>query len=393
MKIGGKAINSGLRSLLCTHANCPPARAMPCWLRRLAGKSLEPGVDIVGFLRSEIGLGEAARLMVATLDAGDIPAGLITVPLPGRMAEPALADRLAASSRHRTALAIFGAAEIGMFARRACRDQTNIAYPYWELPSFPAAWRRWFERFDAYWAPTTFIRDALASVQSRPVVLVPQPVDLPTEPRRQPFTGPLKFHTFFDADSSIARKNPLGTIEAFRLAFPSGREDARLLVKARGGGSDPARLSALLALARQDARIEIVDGTLTRAEMTALMQDCNVFVSLHRSEGFGLGCAEALARGKAVIATDFGGTRDFINEQTGYPVQFAPAAVAPQDYFGTEGSYWAEPSLAHAASIMRAIYDDPGQTAAKAQAGFAHLKRHNSFGAVGRLVKELLGGR
>lgn len=125
--------------------------------------------------------------------------------------------------------------------------------------------------------------------------------------------------------------------------------------------------------------------------MTALMEDCNVFVSLHRSEGFGLGCAEALARGKAVIATDFGGTRDFINEQTGYPVQFAEATVPPQDYFGTEGSYWAEPSLAHAASIMRAIYDDPGQTTAKAQAGFAHLKRHNSFDAVGRLIKERLG--
>lgn len=391
MKIGGKTIKAGVRSLLCTRANCPPARAIPCWLRRLVGKSPKPGVDIVGFLRSEIGLGEAARLMVAALDAGDIPAGLVNVPLPGRMAEPALANRLAASSRHRTALAIFGAAEIGMFARRACRDQTNIAYPYWELPRFPAAWRHWFERFDVYWAPTTFIRDALESVRSRPIHLVPQPVDLPAEPRHQPFTGPLKFHTFFDADSSIARKNPLGTIEAFRLAFPSGREDARLLVKARGGGSDAARLSSLLALARQDARIEIIDGTLTRAEMTALMEDCNVFVSLHRSEGFGLGCAEALARGKAVIATDFGGTRDFINEQTGYPVQFAEAAVPPEDYFGTEGSYWAEPSIAHAASIMRAIYDDPGQTTAKAQAGFAHLKRHNSFDAVGHLIKARLG--
>ena len=42
------------------------------------------------------------------LDAGDILAGLVNVPLPGRMAEPALAHRLAASSRHRTALSIFG---------------------------------------------------------------------------------------------------------------------------------------------------------------------------------------------------------------------------------------------------------------------------------------------
>lgn len=384
---GPNKMMRGWRSLRCARANCPPAVAKPCWLGGLSRRTQTPGLDIVGYLLSEIGLGEAARLMVAALDAGGICAGLINVPLPGRMSEPALAERLGASSRHRTALSICGANDLGIFASRTCRHHVNIAYPYWELPSFPAAWKQRFDGFDAFWAPTSFIQNALAGAQPKAVTLVPQPIDLPEEPRRQVFSTPLKFYTFFDFDSYAARKNPFGAIDAFRTAFPTGREDALLRVKARGRDAEAGRLTELIALARQDPRIEIIDKTLTRDEMSALMDGCNVFVSLHRSEGFGLGCAEALARGKAVVATDFGGTRDFINEQTAYPVGFTKVTLKADDYLGAKGNHWAEPSIEHAASIMRRIYDDPGQTTQRALAGFAHLKTHNSFESVARLIK------
>ncbi|SCW87327.1 glycosyltransferase [Ancylobacter rudongensis] len=391
MRVSNKMMTRGWRSHCGSRANCPPAVANPGWLRRLTRWKRQPGLDIVGYLLSEIGLGEAARLMVAALDAGGVPAGLINAPLPGRMSEPALAERLAASSQqHRTALTICGAPELGMFASRTCHCQVNIAYPFWELPSFPATWKPLLDGFDAYWAPTTFIQNALESAQHKTVTLVPQPIHLPEEPRRQALHGPLKFYTFFDFDSYASRKNPFGAIRAFRAAFPTGREDARLLVKARGRDAEAGRQTELVALARQDPRIEIIDKTLTREEMSTLMDECNVFVSLHRSEGFGLGCAEALARGKGVVATDFGGTRDFINERTGYPVGFTKVTLKADDYVGAEGNYWAEPSVEHAASIMRRLYDDPGQVGERALAGFAHLKAHNSFESVGRLIKESL---
>jgi len=390
VKTSQKAINRGLWSLRCSRGNCPPSTPKPCWLHGQFGRNRSFGVDVVGYLLSEIGLGEASRLMVRALDAANIPAGLISVPLHGRMSETSMADRLTTSRRHSIALSVLPAAGIANFARRGCRGQRNIAYPFWELPTLPKSWRRAFDGFDEYWAPTTFIRDVLVEYQDKPVHLIPQPVFLPdVQPRLQTFRGPLKLYTFFDFDSFMSRKNPMAAIHAFRAAFPRGSEDVSLLIKARGTPSEQSRRE-LYALALGDTRIQIQDKLLSRSEMSALMEDCNVFVSLHRSEGFGLGCAEALAQGKIVVATDFGGTRDFISAETGYPVSFKPVPLTPDDYPGAEGSFWAEPDIEHAACILQDIYADPESATARSIVGFRILQQNNSFSAVGNAMRKHL---
>ena len=382
-----RAINRGIWSLRCTRGNCAPSVSKPCWLHGQYGTNRPFGVDIVGYLLSEIGLGEAARLLVRALDTSGIPTGLLNVPLPGRMSEAAMADRLANSGRHSIAVSVGGAPELASFARRCCRGQLNIAYLFWELSTFPDKWKRLFDGFDAYWAPSTFIRDMLIACQNKPVVLIPQPVLLPIQPpAQQQITGPLKFFTFFDFGSRVSRKNPMGAIRAFLAAFPAGTEDVTLLIKARGG---PRHSRAELnLLAQSDPRIQILDRLISRTEMSALMAECNVFISLHRSEGFGLGCAEALAHGKVVVATDFGGTRDFISEQTGYPVSYTLVALTEEDYPGATGSHWAEPSIEHAAHIFGELYANPGRAAERSLAGYKHLQLHNSLEAVGGKIRQ-----
>ncbi len=345
-----------------------------------------------GYFLSEIGLGEAARLIAGALDAAAISASLVNIPLPGRQAEAAMAGRIARAGDHRAALSVSSVTELASFARRACRGQQNIHYSYWELPSVPPSWRWTFDGFDSFWAPTTFVRDMLVSVQQHPVHLVPQPIALPASaPIASAFRAPLRILTFVDYDSFVARKNPQGAIEAFLQAFPTGREDVELIVKARGAAMSSAR-GELHALMARDRQIRVIDCTITREDVATLMASSDVFLSLHRSEGFSLGCAEAMANGKAVVATNFGGNCDFVTDATGYPVDFRRVPVSAQDYPGAEGSYWAEPSVAHAAELLRSIYDVPGQASAKAQAGYSHLKANNSFEAVGQRMRALLAG-
>jgi len=122
----------------------------------------------------------------------------------------------------------------------------------------------------------------------------------------------LRFFTYLDFDSYVARKNPQAAVNAFRAAFPAAKRDVELIVKTRGERDDGLR-NWLGEIAAQDDRIQIVDRTLDRIGIDALMAGCDAFISLHRSEGFGFGAAEALAAGKAVVATDYGGTTDFID--------------------------------------------------------------------------------
>ena len=121
-----------------------------------------------------------------------------------------------------------------------------------------------------------------------------------------------------------------------------------------------------------------------------MIRDHDVFLSLHRSEGFGLGCAEALAVGKIVVATDYGGTKDFITEATGFPVAWKRVPVRRGEYVETPGATWAEPSIEHAAHSLREIYDAPDVARKRATFGIDELRRNHSFEVVGSKMREAL---
>ena len=199
----------------------------------------------------------------------------------------------------------------------------------------------------------------------------------------------LRLYTYLDFDSYRARKNLTAAVCAFQAAFPVGQRDVQLVVKARGEQDSGVR-EWLAATASTDPRIEVIDRTLNRDQMDAMMQSCDVFISLHRSEGFGLGPAEALAAGKAVVATDYGGTTDFVTPETGYPVAYDLVPLKRGDYPGWEGQVWAEPRLDATVAALRSVYADRSGARAKGLRGQALLRELFAPAVVGARVQELL---
>lgn len=372
----------------CWRAQCPGAVHQPCWLT--GAKARMPGMNLRGFMLSEVGLGEAARLLVAAADTQDFPVTIVNRPLEGRENVRDLADRVSAPRAHRASVVVAGLRDLRGLRHEVCRLHTNIAFVAWELETLPDAMQRYFPAFDAYWVPSTFVRDAMAVGQSKPVHLVKQPLELPDEDPAPAFTGSrLTVLTFFDYDSFVTRKNPEAAVRAFQAAFPAARDDVALVVKTRGA-VDRGRREWLADAAAKDPRIRVIDHTLTRDEMRALMRDSDVFLSLHRSEGFGFGCAEALAAGRAVVSTDYGGCTDFITGDTGFPVEWTRRALVKGDYIGWEGASWAEPSIEHAATLLRDIYDAPDTATLRTRAGLRLLREEYSLEAAGRTMRHLL---
>lgn len=376
------------RILSCWKTQCPVAMGKPCWLRAPAMPLT--GMNIHGYFLSEIGLGKSARLLAQAAETQSFPSACINRSLPGRENDATFATRLCAPQDLAVSLTVLGLLELKRLTREICRRQYNIVYPFWELERVPAEIAGRLARFDSLWAPSVFVRDALQTALSRPVPLVRQPLDVPDEdpPLARP-RGHLRLLTYFDFDSFVMRKNPEAAVHAFRAAFPPFRRDVRLTVKTRGQ-HDHGRRAWLAEQARQDPRIRILDATYSAAEMRALMLEHDAFLSLHRSEGFGLGCAEALLAGRSVICTDYGGIRDFINEETGFPVAWSYRAVREGDYPGAEQARWAEPSIEHAAVKLQMLYDAPQEGRRRTRNGVHLLRRQHSLAVIGNVMSRQL---
>src|SRR4029079_18258917 len=120
-----------------------------------------------------------------------------------------------------------------------------------------------------------------------------------------------------------------------------------------------------------------------RLEMDALQNCCDVYISLHRSEGFGLNIAECMAKGKLVIATNYSGNRDFLDATCGAPVRFSLRPVANESYPHSSGQWWAEPDVEHAAELLRRAVEDGDWRRALGRVAQARIANDFSYESVG----------
>jgi glycosyltransferase involved in cell wall biosynthesis len=255
--------------------------------------------------------------------------------------------------------------DYGFLRERGLERGYTIGYWAWELAKFPQEWASSFAFVDEVWVASRFTYDAIAPATKKPVLLMPMAVAMPPcepGPRRADFGLPedsFIFYFSFDFRSYSARKNPLAAIEAFRRAFPSRGAPTVLLLKTIGSEWKPDDRNNLLDAIGGDPRILLIDRELPRPRATALLALTDCFLSLHRSEGFGRGPAEAMLLKKPVITTDYSGTADFATRETALLVDYQLVPVGDKQYPGASGQVWAEPDIEQAAAAMRRISRDP----------------------------------
>ncbi|WP_043833147.1 glycosyltransferase [Muricoccus aerilatus] len=248
--------------------------------------------------------------------------------------------------------------------RRAVAGKRVIGVWNWELPQVPRDWDRGFAACHAIWVGTEFVAAACRRRHGPPVRVVPYPLPRPAPSAlgRQDFGLPEEaFVTLvvFDATSSLARKNPLGAIEAHARAFGDA-QDHVLVIKTHGtdkAGSGWARV-AEAAAARLNVRV--IDAALSRNDLWALMATSDTLLSLHRAEGFGFAIAEMMELGRPVVATGWSGNTDFMTGPGCHPVgwHLVPARD-PQETYDMPETCWAEPDVDEAAAALRRIAADP----------------------------------
>jgi glycosyltransferase involved in cell wall biosynthesis len=118
-------------------------------------------------------------------------------------------------------------------------------------------------------------------------------------------------------------------------------------------------------------------------EIKELVRLCDCFLSLHRSEGFGRGLAEAMYFGKPVIATGYSGNLDFMNQANACLVDCTLIPVGADEYPCGAGQRWAEPDVDQAAWHLRRLVMDPAYAVEIGQRAAHYIQTYHSFAAVG----------
>ena len=383
-----------------------PQQSEPCsWksetLQPAAPRDVVPiaqrpfGVNLIGHAYEVFGIGEDIRMAAKALQKADVPCCVIHHPAANgafcndRTLEPLICSDPEGGPYAFNLVCMAAPIQARWLRQVGCdplRERYTIACWPWETQQWPVAWMPLLDVVDELWPSSQFTAQALAGPAAeadRPLQVMPMAAEITDPDRfcnntariatRERYSLPTETVLFgygFDFNSTAIRKNPMGALEAFQRAFPQphlpatfGREctnhplseKVSLLIKTFPPRSFSAEWEWLQARAAEDPRIVLIAESLPRDELLSLYGCCDVFLSLHRSEGFGRGMAEALQLGVDVIATDFGGNTDFCTGPLAHPLRWRKAPIPWGCYPHADGHIWAEPDLEHAADLCREV--------------------------------------
>ena len=258
------------------------------------------------------------------------------------------------------------------------------------MEDFPSEWMPVLNLVDELWVPSDFEQKIFSKLTGKPVVTVPYPVKAPVDERfsREYFGLPgdkFIFLMMYDGGSCAERKNPGKVIESFKAAFSPEEKDVALVVKLKENSDKD--IEDIKNLTRGYDNIYFLDRNMTRTEVNSLIKCVDVYVSLHRAEGFGLTCAEAMVVGTPVIATGWSATTQFMDKDSACMVDYEMVTLDKDIPPFKKGYRWAEADKDQAAGYMRRLFDDKGFYDIIRSNACAHVKEKLSVENSAKTVK------
>ena len=337
-------------------------------------------VAVAGLVHHRSGLGQNAQNSLAALDL----AGIHACPAPFFPAPGGWNPRLGPSREaigsledHTILLHLPIDKVIPSLAAQPALLRTDrlIGYFMWELETVPKQFHRALDLVDEIWTATDFVANAFRDVTDTPVQVTGHAVDVScveevTRAELDIAEDAFVVHFAFDANSTVARKNPNAALDAFHLAFGDD-PTAVFVLKIRNfqqieslvrQGDRHARglLTRLLSM----SNVILITSEWPYARSIGLIAMADCYLSLHRSEGFGYGIAEARALGVPTLITAYSGPTELSSTANDVLVPCTPTYLEPGDYFyWSADSEWADATHDPAARALQQIRLESGRLA------------------------------
>lgn len=358
---------------------------------------LPDGINVCGFFGGEYGIGSASRAFALAALRSGLPVALRRIKSRVHSNADRSLGETGKANPYRINLMTFSADYSRRFRKDAGRrffaGRRNIGQWYWELERFPVRWHAEFDFYDEIWAASAFCAEAFAAVSPVPVRRVPYPFEIRhVGPERVRLGLPeedLLVLVTFDFHSVVERKNPGAAARAFREAFRAD-DRATLVVKTIHSAAHPEE-RVRFAAELEGLRAIWIESHWSGRDMEALFASCDVYLSLHRSEGLGLGLMQAMAAGKVAIGTGWSGNMEFMRPGNSVPVGFDLVELE-RDYGPYEaGNRWAEARVDEAAEALRAVFADGALRKRLGARAAADIREGHDPAKVGQIIAGMVG--
>jgi len=358
------------------------------------------GINLIGYLRAAKGISEAARGNLLALQAAGIPYSAIDyeVDIPAYQQTEELPRGVNRQGfKYRGNLIHINPPLLpylwSAYGRHELAGRPNIGVWYWELPDFPADYAFAYDLVDEIWVGSRFVWDSVSARSPVPVTLIPPCVSVALDDRlrRADYNLPADCFLFlcaYDVLSVQARKNPMGAVEAFKRAFSPNDQSVGLVIKVNNAREDPIAMEGLRRRLDGYTNCHFIERALSRLAMNSLINLVDAYISLHRSEGFGLIAAEAMYLGKPVVMTRWSGNVDFMTDENscGVDSRLIPVGGAAGPY--APDQLWADPDLDQAAAYLKRLRGDPEYCASISRNASMTVRTGFSPEAVGGLMRK-----
>lgn len=361
-------------------------------------QSAQPvGVDLVGYLNTENGVGRAGRLIHSALSAVDYPVNAISVSeqseqiiLKQRVSQKLISDIVIMSIDGHSFRLTYDLLRKQKLSRRYL-----IAQWFWELEQVPKFYDEALSLIDELWVPTDFLKESFSKVAPSNVAVKKMSLPLFSEDRvldnhirvRLGLSDDFMFLFMFDYLSVMKRKNPLGLVEAFANAFAENSGPV-LVIKTINGALRSTERQLLRDKCRDRKDIFIIEEGLDRESLLSLVETCDVYVSAHRSEGLGFTLAEAMSFGKPVIATGYSGNLDFMSADNSILIPYSLVEVGGNAEGYPPTSFWAEPKISELSEAMKYLFFNPTIAASLGTKGQQDLQKNFSLVTTGVRMRD-----
>jgi hypothetical protein len=355
---------------------------------------VEGGINLIGYVNSEFGLGRTSRCFIDAIQKSEIPINIIEKRLDNKISS----KYYKTTNKCNYSVNIHSYNPGERFNNEIFKNRYNIGIWFFELETLPQNWKKLSEDYDEIWATTTFLEEVFKKELPGKKI---RKINHPLTPIKKLDKNESKSHFgigqdefvclfIFDFHSDFYRKNPLAVIDTFQKAFKN--EKVRLIIKSHSG--TVSQINLINQKIKSDSRITHYSETWESNEVNILMNACDVYISLHRSEGLGLTMLEAIALEKPVLCTNYSGNLDFCKKEWSELVDYEMVEVDEsswlrQNFKQKDSLKWANPKLEDASSKLIKIYDNYYDYEMRAKEGSRWVLENYGLEKISKEIKEM----